>query len=166
MLAIPSSMALRVSGLFLILVGTSIRQINAENISSTTISASSCTVNGPSVYLGSPDIRVHGWVGQPNGRGTIDIIWTSLATIFISTYVMLCLNVPSTGEPWWIVAYRRILWMGISIAGPEFVLTAAAGQWAAAKRSVGAFKSAGYGAWTMSVGKYLGTAVTCYETNH
>ena len=149
MLAIPSSIAFRGSGLFLVLFGTSIGQINAENINSTTTSASSCTVNGPSAYPVSPGIRVHGWVGQPNGRGTIDIIWTSLATIFISTYVMLCLNVPSTGEPWWSVAYRRILWMGISIAGPEFVLTAAAGQWAAAKRSVDAFKSAGYEAWTM-----------------
>ena len=126
-------------------------QANGDDISPNTSSSSNsnCTVNGPPAYLGSPNLRVHGWVGQPNNRGTIDIIWTSLATIFISTYVMLCLNVPSQGESWWSVAYRRILWMGVSIAGPEFVLTAAAGQWAAAKRSVKDFKGAGYLAWTM-----------------
>lgn len=145
----PSPMALQFSGLFLLFVSLSIRQADADNISSNASSSSSCTVTGPSAYLGSPNNRVRGWVGQPNNRGTIDIVYSSLATIFISTYVMLCLNVPSIGESWWSVAYRRILWMGVSIAGPEFVLTAAAGQWAAAKRSVEAFRGAGYEAWTM-----------------
>lgn len=39
--------------------------------------------------------------------------------------------------------------MDISISGPEFVLNAAPGQWAAAKRSAADFKGAGYEAWTM-----------------
>ena len=149
MLIIFFPVAPRLFTLFLIFFIIGIGQANADNVSTSTLSSSSCTVDGPSAYPGSPNNRVRGWVGQPNIRGTIDIIWTSLATIFISTYVMLCLNVPSVGESWWSIAYRRILWMGISIAGPEFVLTAAAGQWAAAKRSVADFKGAGYEAWTM-----------------
>ena len=121
-------MALQISSLLLVFVNICMGQANADGISANTSSSSNsnCTVNGPPTYLGSPNFRVHGWVGQPNNRGTIDIIWTSVATIFISTYVMLCLNVPSQGESWWSVAYRRLLWMGVSIAGPEFVLTAAA----------------------------------------
>lgn len=142
-------MALHLSGLFLTCLHISIGQTTADDLKAKTSSTSACSGDGPSAYIGSQNDRVHGWVGQPNYRGTMDIIWTSLAAVFISTYVMLCLNVPSRGEPWWSVAYRRILWMGVSIAGPEFVLTAAAGQWAAATRSVNDFKRSGFEAWTM-----------------
>ena len=148
-LTVSSLLALHFSSLSLFFVNISIGQAYVEDVNVNTSLFSNCTVNGLSAYPGSPNNRLYGWVGQPNNRGTIDIIWTSLATIFISTYVMLCLNVPSEGESWWSVAYRRILWMGVSIAGPEFVLTAAAGQCAAAKRSVKDFKDAGYEGWTM-----------------
>lgn len=93
--------------------------------------------------------RVHGWVDGRNSRGTLDIIWTSVFTIFVATYTILCLNVPTRDEAWWSITGRRVLWMGVSIAGPEFVLAAAAGQWAAAKRSVADFRDAGYPQWTM-----------------
>src|SRR5436309_2771370 len=43
----------------------------------------------------SSSIRVKQWVDQPNFRGTFDILWTCLVTIFISTYTMLCLNIPA-----------------------------------------------------------------------
>ena len=142
-------MALHCPGLFLVLLYISIGQTNADGFRSNNISYSACSGDSPSAYIGFQNDRVHGWVGQPNYRGTMDIIWASLAAVFISTYVMLCLNVPSPGEPWWSIAYRRILWMGVSIAGPEFVLTAAAGQWAAAKRSVDDFNKSGFEAWTM-----------------
>ena len=146
---VSSLVALRLFSLFPILFIISIGQANADNISSNTISSSSCTVDGPSAYIGSPNSHVCGLVGQLSIRGTIDIIWISLATKFISTYVISCLNVPSVGESWWSIAYHRILWMDISIAGPEFVLTAAAEQWAAAKRSVADFKVAEYESWMM-----------------
>lgn len=145
----PSLLDIRFSGLLLVFISLCIGQTSADDISPGSISASTCSGDGPSAYVGSQNNRVHGWVGQPNYRGTMDIIWTSLAAMFISTYVMLCLNVPSLGESWWSVAYRRMLWMGVSIAGPEFVLTAATGQWAAAKRSVEDFRRAGFEAWTM-----------------
>ncbi|KAL9618505.1 MAG: hypothetical protein Q9160_006761 [Pyrenula sp. 1 TL-2023] len=98
------------------------------------------------------DERIHGWVDQPNYRGTLDIIWLCLSTTFIATYTVLCLNVPSRGEPWLQVQGRRILWMLVSIAGPEFTLTAAAGQWKTAKVSVELFSKAGYKSWTVRHG--------------
>ena len=55
-------------------------------------------------------------------------------------------------KPWGYVNARGAPTQGVvtvSIAGPEFVLTAAAGQWAAARRSVEEFKGTGYQAWTM-----------------
>ena len=145
---LPSLVNVHISSLFLVIVLHNIGTTNADTSSNSSLT-SNCSVDGSSACLGPQCIRVHGWVGQPNYRGTIDIVWTSLATIFVSTFVMLCLNVPSLGEPWWSISYRRILWMGVSIAGPEFVLTAAAGQWAAAKRSVLDFKGAGFETWTM-----------------
>lgn len=86
------------------------------------------------------NFRVRGWVEQPNYRGTFDILWTSQVTIGISTYTMLCLNVPAPTDTYPRLVGRRILWMLLGIIGPEFVLVYAAGQWSRAKWSVIAFK--------------------------
>ena len=82
----------------------------------------------------------------------MDIIWTCLFTIFICTYTVLCMNVPSEGEhPFWVIG-RRLMWMAIGIIGPEFVLTYASGQWGTARESVQSFHAKGYRQWTMRHG--------------
>lgn len=93
--------------------------------------------------------RIQGWVGQPNFRGSFDVITTCVTTVFICTYSMLVLNLPSPKEPPLRRIGRRIMWMCIGIFGPEFPLTFAAGQWSRAKQSSEAFAAAGYTAWTM-----------------
>lgn len=105
-----------------------------------------CTVTAASSGL------VYGWVHQPDSRGTLDIAWSSLFTIFVCTYTMLCLNVPSEDEILWDTISRRLFWMAIAIAGPEFVLTYASGQWGTARDSVKAFKASNYPQWTMEHG--------------
>lgn len=97
----------------------------------------------------SASFRVTRWVEQPFYRGTFDILWTSLVTIGISTYTMLCLNVPAPGDSWVQLIGRRLLWMCLGILGPEFPLTYAAGQWSRAKHSVAAFRASGYKDWHM-----------------
>ena len=92
---------------------------------------------------------VYGWVGTVNTRGTIDIAWSSLFTIFVCTFSVLCLNLPSEHESPWRVMRRRLFWMCVAISGPEFVLTAAAGQLDTATQSVAAFHSLGYPQWTI-----------------
>ncbi|KAK4113185.1 hypothetical protein N656DRAFT_752331 [Canariomyces notabilis] len=92
--------------------------------------------------------RVEGWNDQPNSRGTMDIIWICLTTTFFCTYVVLSVNCPARGEPWWKGEARKLLWVAIGISGPEFILTAAAGQLALARDSVKTFRSAGYQGWT------------------
>jgi hypothetical protein len=87
------------------------------------------------------DGLVYRWVHQPNSRRTLDIAWPSLFTIFICTYTMLCLNVPSEDETLWDIMRRRLFWTAIAIAGPEFVLTYASRQWGTARDSVKAFKA-------------------------
>jgi hypothetical protein len=86
------------------------------------------------------NVRVESWVDQPNYRGTFDILWIALATIGISTYTMLCLNLPAPKDSYVKLVVRRTLWMLLGIIGPEFVLTYAAGQWSRAKWSVHAFR--------------------------
>lgn len=86
------------------------------------------------------NFRIKSWVEQPEFRGTFDILWTSLVTVVISTYTMLCLNVPAPQDTYLRLVGRRILWMFLGIIGPEFVLTYAAGQWSRAKWSVKAFQ--------------------------
>lgn len=93
--------------------------------------------------------RIRGWVEQPNFRGSFDIVQTCVTTVFICTYSMLVLNLPSPKESRMRIICRRILWMCIGILGPEFPLTYAAGQWSRAKQSTIAFEVAGYPAWTM-----------------
>jgi len=106
--------------------------------------------NTTSMTTSSSSTRVDRWINEPKFRGTFDIIWTSMVTIFISTYSMLCLNVPAPNDTFLRRFGRHVLWMCLGILGPEFPLTYAAGQWSRAKHSVDAFREAGYDDWHMT----------------
>jgi hypothetical protein len=114
-----------------------------QNMTSCGLSVSQLPPNTSSTF------RVTEWVDQPFYRGTFDILWTSLVSIGISTYTMLCLNVPAPTDSWFQLIGRRLLWMSLGIMGPEFPLTYAAGQWSRAKHSVAAFRASGYEDWHM-----------------
>jgi hypothetical protein len=77
-----------------------------------------------------------GWVSQPNQRGTIDILWTCLTTLFICLWVQLHLNVPARHEGFFHQSFRRCRWLILGALVPEALLLAAGGQWASAKRSL------------------------------
>ncbi|KAI1399825.1 hypothetical protein F4819DRAFT_497791 [Hypoxylon fuscum] len=113
----------------------------------------------------SPNGRISGWVDQPNLRGTWDIIWTCLVTIFICTYTLLCLNVPAPTESLFVNIRRRVLWMIVAIIGPEIVLTYAAGQWSRARHSVVAFHRSGHKDWTMRMGFFADMGGFVLETS-
>ena len=95
-----------------------------------------------------------GWVSSPNGRGTIDILWTSLFTIFLCTWTSLHLNVPAHKEKYWQQCSRKFRWMVQAIMAPEFVVAFATGQKVEAKRSIEMWKRSGYDKWTMRHGFY------------
>ena len=97
----------------------------------------------------SSDSRVTNWVDQPSYRGTWDILWTSLVTVFICTYTLLCLNVPVPRDTWPILLRRRLLWMFLAVIAPEIVLTYGCGQWSRARQSVETFQKDGYDQWSM-----------------
>ena len=101
-----------------------------------------------------PPGQREGWVSQPNGRGTFDIILSSLVTIFLCTWTSLHLNVPSLQERYWQRWIRKFRWMVQAIMAPEFIVGFATGQKVEARRSVEMWRNAGYEGWTMRHGFY------------
>ena len=88
------------------------------------------------------------WVSGPNTRGTFDIIWTSIFTIFLCTWSCLCLNIPPKGEhvvKRWI---KKSLIAGLAIIGPEFVMGEAICQWLTVRRTIRGFHEAKYTQWS------------------
>lgn len=96
-----------------------------------------------------PDTGKVGWVDQPNQRGTIDIIWSCLLVIFISTWSVLHTNLPTPGESYWSIIIRKARWSAFTIYAPEAVTMIAACQRAAAKQSMEQMQAIGVHHWTM-----------------
>lgn len=92
---------------------------------------------------------VVGWVSGPNSRGTLDIVWGSLLTIFLCTWTALCLNIPHPDDSKMRILLRKTNWMLWGILGPELVLSVAIGQFASARRSVRRFHRLGCTGWTL-----------------
>lgn len=95
-----------------------------------------------------------GWVSQPDGRGTFDILFSCLFTVFLCTWVSLHLNVPAVHETYWQQFRRKCRWAVQTIMAPEFVLGFATGQKVEAKKSVANFHERGYVKWTLRHGFY------------
>lgn len=109
------------------------------------------------------DARREGWVPQPNGRGTFDILWSAamntyslatdpfrscLFTVFLCTWTVLHLNIKARDETYWHQFRRKLRWMLQAIIGPELVLGFATGQRVDARRSVEEYKKENFPSWT------------------
>ncbi|KAK0125473.1 hypothetical protein ONS95_000518 [Cadophora gregata] len=95
-----------------------------------------------------------GWVSQPNQRGTLDILWTCISTLFICLWVQLHLNLPASHEGLLRQSWRRFRWLLLGALVPEAFLLSAGGQWASAKRSQAAMKALGLENWSLAHGFY------------
>ena len=62
-----------------------------------------------------------GWENGPTQRGTMTLVWGSIATVITCTWTILCLNLPALGDSPWEYTKRKAKWMGINILFPEFV---------------------------------------------
>lgn len=100
--------------------------------------------------INSTETISQGWTPQPDGRGTIDIIWNCLTTIFLCCWTALCLNLPPADWSLWRRIRQKTFMSCLGIIGPEFVFQLALGQWLSARRSVVEFKESGYPQWTIS----------------
>lgn len=70
--------------------------------------------------------HVHGWISEPNGRGTASLLHGCLFTIFICTWTALHMNIPS--RKWSISKrfFRKLGYMSMAIIAPEFIFAMAA----------------------------------------
>ena len=106
-----------------------------------------------------------GWTPSPDGRGTIDIIWSCMFTIILCTWTVLCVNIGAPSDGRW----RKFLqkaWLAFMCGlGPEFLVLLVIGQWASARESVAAFHSSGYPLWTMKHAFFTGMGGFILKTN-
>ncbi len=88
------------------------------------------------------DDLLHGWVSTNCGRGTSDILWSCLATIFLCVYTAIHLPVPLYHEQQPLSIRQKLIRSGIgpaliSIVAPEFLAITAIGEltatWSAKK---------------------------------
>jgi hypothetical protein len=89
-----------------------------------------------------------GWVNQPNGRGTWDIIQTCVITLVLCSWSSLVLNIFSAKGR---VSFLKdkLRWMLFTLFWPEITLGVAFEQWEAASQCVEDFSKANYHQWTM-----------------
>ncbi|CZR67526.1 uncharacterized protein PAC_17425 [Phialocephala subalpina] len=94
-----------------------------------------------------------GWISSGNDRGTSDILWSSLSTIYLCTWTCLCLNFPRPGEDGSLrfIVYK-FRWQLFAIFFPEVLVATAAEQWLSAYQSVRIFRDMGYMQWTVRHG--------------
>jgi hypothetical protein len=92
---------------------------------------------------------IHGWVASPNERGTIDIIWSCVVTVFLCSWSVLFLNVPDKHD---FQSYlsTKLSWVVYAIFFPEILASFAQVQYLSARHSMDRFRKSGYHNWTMT----------------
>jgi hypothetical protein len=79
----------------------------------------------------------------------MDILWSSILTMLLASWSILCLNIPAETDSWCHRLFRKCLWILMTIVGPEVVCQRALGEWLVAKRWTKEFEESGYKKWTM-----------------
>ena len=103
----------------------------AQNTNLNSTSAVANTGNG---------LVTQGWTSGPNGRGTIDIIYSCGITMFLCSWSVLCLNVPEPKCSRRRLFHRRLWITALAFLGPEFLFQIALGQFLSARASVRQFR--------------------------
>jgi hypothetical protein len=90
-----------------------------------------------------------GWTSPPYKRGTMDILWGCGSTIILCCWSMLCLNVPSPLDTFWVQLRRKISIFVFMLIAPEVAAISAMGQYLNAHQSVKDFTVAEIGDWSL-----------------
>ncbi|KAL8997848.1 MAG: hypothetical protein Q9188_006227 [Gyalolechia gomerana] len=96
-------------------------------------------VNATTEQSQPPASRKQGWTPQPNGRGTLDIVWSCVATMALCSWSITCLNMPGAKESKYTVLWRKFALSGLGILLPEVMAATAIGQWVRARQCVADF---------------------------
>ena len=94
-----------------------------------------------------------GWTGGPNGRGTIDILWSSFATLLICSWTVLNNDMEHEERFWVNVAIKLTHW-ALAICAPEGTAGTAYADWTSAKFSIPLMHDLHVKQWTIVHGFY------------
>ena len=87
--------------------------------------------------LTTPNANItQGWVSQPNGRGTFDILQSCVITVLLCSWSVLVLHVPSPSKGRWHIFLGKMYWMAFTLIFPEVTSAVAAEQHESASQSV------------------------------
>jgi len=100
----------------------------------------------------SPDTV--GYTINSGGRGTLDLIWSCLATILLCTWTVQRLQVVPWSTPRQAVLHKKVFWFLITLLCPEYVAWVAFEQWQRARRYK-ELDELGFKDWTMQKGFYV-----------
>ena len=92
---------------------------------------------------------LQGWTDSPNSRGTIDIVYSCIFTIFICVWSILCVNIaPSEGTA--VAEFLQKLKLAfLCVLGPDYLLLLAVGQFESARNSCRQFESLNLSGWSL-----------------
>ena len=96
----------------------------------------------------------HGWVDQPNYRGTFDIIQSCLLVLLTCTWTMLHVNLPAQTDTYFTTWLRKFRWALLAVLAPEVVTLFAACQWSSARSGIQEMYTLGITHWTIFHGFY------------
>ncbi|PQK15799.1 hypothetical protein BB8028_0006g01210 [Beauveria bassiana] len=74
-----------------------------------------------------------GYVGEPNGRGTLSLLFSCVFTLFLCVWSAVHLNLPELDESPSSYSYRYFKWSLLGLFGPELVIWAAWRQYISAQ---------------------------------
>jgi hypothetical protein len=106
-----------------------VAQLARRVLESTAITSSSSSSSSSAIT--NTHLAWLGWVAKPNlphGRGTFDIIWACLFTIFICTSTIQHPMVPRCGENSYWVSFRKVQLMAFTVIAPEMLIDSAIGE--------------------------------------
>lgn len=94
-----------------------------------------------------------GFVEEPTGRGTLNIVWTCLTVIVLNTWTILHLNIPPEEWRTWRIYLHKLRWAATAVFIPEGILAIAFTQWQHAHSTIPEMRQF-LPAWTLQHGFY------------
>ncbi len=96
-----------------------------------------------------PRVPFASFVSSPNTRGTIDLLWSCFLTIFLCTWSVQRLEMPSPRDTAWQRFRRKLAVTTFAVIAPEGICQLSAEEWVAALLQVRRFHDHGFPWWTM-----------------
>ncbi|KAH7094830.1 hypothetical protein FB567DRAFT_586182 [Paraphoma chrysanthemicola] len=111
----------------------------------------------------NPTNSTVGWTSEPNGRGTMGLLWSCFATTFLCTWSAIHPNLPGLADSEWRIFWRRAGYFGLCLLAPELVVLCALDEFIDAKEIQS--QSPASNRWSMKKCYFLAMGGFVFETN-